>query len=161
MPTTKPSKPAKAEKDKSRYIEAVGRRKSAVARVRIFPSTTKALKEIQTETATVIDAKKLDFAVNGRPVGNFFPTDRLVQSAIKPFAVLNVFFKTTARVQGGGPTAQAESIRLGLARALNKLNEKWHIRLKKTGLLTRDPRMVERKHPGLRKARRPQQWRKR
>jgi len=62
---------------------------------------------------------------------------------------------------GGGITGQAEAIRLGIAHALIILNPIWRSRLKQLGYLKRDPRMVERKHPGLRKARRPQQWRKR
>ena len=164
MPTPKPKTEKKPAKDKSRYIEAIGRRKSATARVRIYPSTTKPLKEItqvEKSATTLIDPKKVDFIVNEKPLDEYFPLKRLTQTALAPFNILNVTFKATVKIQGGGTTAQAESIRLGLSRALNDLNEKWRPRLKSEGFLTRDPRAVERKHPGLRKARRPQQWRKR
>ena len=102
----------------------------------------------------------LDIVINEKPVADYFPKAHLYQTAVAPFSTLNVTFKISARVMGGGEVAQAEAVRLGLARALNKLNEKWHTPLKTAGFLRRDPRTVERKKPGLRKARRPQQWRK-
>ena len=168
MSTTTEKKPApksKAKsKDKSRYIEAIGRRKAATARVRIYPSTNKPLKDVakkDDDRPHLTDPQKLDFTVNEKSLGEYFPTSRLSQTALAPLNILNVTFTTTVKVRGGGVAAQAEAIRLGLSRALNDLNEKWRPRLKSSGFLTVDARKVERKHPGLRKARRPQQWRKR
>lgn len=148
MPTPKPKTPTK---DKNRFIEAIGRRKSAIARVRIYPSTNKRL----------VPEDKLDVVINDKEIAAYFPKEHLYQTAVAPFSALNVAFKISAKVCGGGEVAQAEAVRLGLARALNKLNDKWHTPLKTAGFLRRDPRTVERKKPGLRKARRPQQWRKR
>lgn len=142
-PAKKPVKKTSAAK-KSRYIEGIGRRKAAVARVRIYPSE-----------------KKDDFLVNDLELKDYFPLERLLQTVIAPFNVAGSRFRTTVKVKGGGPSGQAGAIRLGLSRALVSLNENWRSRIKKQGFLTRDPRVVERKKPGLRKARRPQQWRKR
>ena len=169
MPTTTKNKtstkkPTATQKDKNRYIEAIGRRKSATARVRIYPSSNKPLKDVAKKDVKyphLLSAEKFDIKVNEKEVGEYFASERLTQIALSPLGTLNVSFKATVKIQGGGPGAQAEAIRLGLARALNKLNEKWHAPLKAAGFLKRDPRVVERKKPGLRKARLPQQWRKR
>lgn len=154
-----------AEKDRARYVEGIGRRKTAVARVRIYPSTSKPLKEVtqkeENKKTVLLDAQKFDVVINEKTIDAYFGVERLKQTALAPFNALNVVFKTTVKIEGGGQTAQAEAIRLGLSRALETLNEKWRPRLKAMGFLSRDARMVERKHPGLRKARRPQQWRKR
>ncbi|MEK7479110.1 MAG: 30S ribosomal protein S9 [Patescibacteria group bacterium] len=164
MPIVKP-KSIPPVKDRLRYIEAIGRRKSAVARVRIYPSTSTPLKDLvrgEGETHShLVPTEKLDLVINEKTLNNYFAIDRLRQIAAAPFGTLNVVFTTTAMVEGGGASSQAEAVRLGLARALNALNEKWHTPLKSAGFLKRDSRMVERKKPGLRKARRPQQWRKR
>ena len=128
-----------------RYIEGVGRRKAAIARVRITP------------------AAKASFSINGRERDTYF---RIPEHADTAGAALSVLtgtpsFAVSARVSGGGVTAQAEAVRLGLARALIKHNAESRPSLKKAGFLTRDSRVVERKHFGLKKARRAPQWAKR
>lgn len=128
-----------------KYIEAVGRRKTATARVRLYP-----------------EAKEDDFLVGDKSLEEYFAIPQLVQTARDPFNKLNLEgFKVTVRVSGGGLHGQAEAIRLGLARALVKYNPQWRPQLKALGYLTRDARMPERKKPGLKKARRAPQWQKR
>ncbi len=130
-----------------RYFEAVGRRKTAIARVRFFPNKNKEGEEI---------------FINEKKCASYFPFAKQRSTVADPFKALSLKdYYVTAKVQGGGVTAQAEAVRLGIARALILLNPIWRSRLKQFGFLKRDPRMVERKKPGLRKARRPQQWRKR
>ena len=162
-PKPKTTKSTDEQVKSSKYVEGIGRRKTAIARVRVYPSTSKPLKELlkNEDKPHLISTEKLDFTINAKSIKKYFSFDRLIQRAIIPFSVLSIFFKTTVLVKGGGLNAQAEAISLGLSRALSDLNEKWRPRLKSFGLLTRDSRAVERKHPGLRKARRPQQWRKR
>ncbi len=132
------------EKSKEYYLEAVGRRKTAVARVRIYPQE-----------------QVLDFLVNEKKLNDYFPLEKYRLIAQAPFEAVKKYFKTTVKVKGGGVNAQAEAIRHGLARVLVSFDNNFKSILKPLGYLTRDPRMVERKHPGLRKARRAQQWRKR
>lgn len=136
----------KAEK----YFEGVGRRKSAIARVRFYPATSKTAKHALT--------------VNGRESGSYFPLKRLQNDLIAPLKIVRTVpkeFSVSARVTGGGVTAQEEAIRLGLARALVKFSPEFRKELKDLGLLTRDARVVERKKYGRRKARRAPQWKKR
>ena len=148
MPTkseTKTKKPASKEK----YVEAVGRRKTAVARVRLWSGRPKTSKEPEV-------------MVNDISYIKYFPLKKHQTVAKAPFEALSLKeYSATAVVSGGGVSAQAEAIRLGLARTLVALNPLWRVKLKSLGYLKRDPRMVERKKPGFRKARRPQQWRKR
>lgn len=127
------------------YTEAVGRRKTATARVRITP------------------AKETKIVVNDAPVSDYFPSEVLVKAITSVFAVgeHNGTYTVTARVYGGGLSSQAESIRLGIARALVAENSERRKPLKKAGYLKRDPRSKERKKFGLRKARRRPQWSKR
>ena len=133
---------------KDRYFEAVGRRKAAVARVRLFPGAPK-----QTGVS--------DVTVNDKKLSGYF-VKKHAQIAEAPFGVLSLKgHRVTVHVKGGGKSSQAEAVRLGLSRALLLLNPIWRSRLKASGYLKRDPRVVERKKYGLRKARRPQQWRKR
>ncbi len=134
----------KVTENKEKYLEAVGRRKTAIARVRIYP-----------------ESKEKLFVVNEKDLKDYFPLEKHQIKATLPFKVLNLFYKTTVKVLGGGVNAQAEAILHGLARVLVKLNTEFRKTLKPYGFLKRDPRMVERKHFGLRKARRAQQWRKR
>lgn len=134
----------KLENKKDYYIEGIGRRKTSTARVRIYPNQ-----------------KGDGFEVNGKKLEEYFPMKKQVKSAIAPFDVVDKRFKVTVQTKGGGLTGQSESIRLGLSRALVEYNEDWKKRLKMEEYLTRDSRMKERKKPGLRSARRPQQWRKR
>lgn len=126
-----------------RYTEAVGRRKTSVARVRLT-------------------AGKGKVTVNGKDVKSYFEIPRLVAAAKAPLDQLQVSdIDVSAKVVGGGIHAQAEAIRLGIARALVVKDEGWKPRLRAVGFLTRDSRMVERKKYGKLKARRSPQWAKR
>ncbi len=131
---------AKAE----RYIEAIGRRKTAIARVRISTGTGKVL-------------------INDKDPKHYFAMPRLTVIAVSPLEDLKIKenFDVSAHVSGGGIHAQAEAIRLGIARAIVEKNGDWKKRLRVSGFLTRDSRMVERKKYGLKKARRAPQWAKR
>ena len=124
---------------------ATGRRKEAVARVRIVPGTG-------------------EWTINGRTLENYFPHKRHQQIANEPFAELQLEgrFDVLARVHGGGTAGQAGALRLGVARSLNAIDvEANRPALKKAGLLTRDARVVERKKAGLKKARKASQFSKR
>ncbi len=124
---------------------ATGRRKEAVARVRIFPGTGK-------------------WTVNGRELDNYFPNKLHQQVVNEPFVTtqLEGRFDVIARIHGGGITGQAGALRLGVARALNAVDlEANRADLKKAGLLTRDARVIERKKAGLKKARKAPQFSKR
>ncbi len=132
---------------KKRYTEAVGRRKTAVARVRLFSSREK---------------KDEGISVNEKTLEAYFPLEKQRKLVRAPFQILSLDEPSVSvKVCGGGTEAQAEAVRLGIARALVSIDLSYRPRLKALGFLKRDPRMVERKKPGLRKARRPQQWRKR
>lgn len=123
----------------------VGRRKTSVARVFLRPGTGK-------------------FVVNGRELDAYFGTEILRQKARSPFVSASVNageLDVLVNVHGGGITGQADSIRLGLSRALIEKEPELRPVLKKAGFLTRDPRMVERKKFGKRKARRSAQFSKR
>jgi len=128
-----------------RYFEAIGRRKTAVARVRLF---TKGDKE---------------FIVNNKPYQEYFQTKEDQESAVASMKKMKCLdkFRITVKVKGGGHRAQAEAIRHGTARVLVDFNQNFRKRLRKAGFLTRDPRMRERKKFGLRRARRAPQWAKR
>jgi len=135
-----------ATKSSEKYIEAIGRRKSGTARVRITP------------------AKKTSFLINDKSLEEYFPTADLQKIAQESLTGLEDFkqaFEITAKVSGSGIHAQAESVRHGLARALNEYDEELRGQLKKAGFLKRDPRSVERKKPGLKKSRKAAQWSKR
>lgn len=135
---------AKAEKS-DRYFEAIGRRKTAVARVRLF---TKGDKE---------------FLVNNKPYKQYFLMPEDQENCVSSMNKMKCLdkFRVTVKVQGGGHSAQAEAIRHGTARVLVDFNENFRKRLRKAGFLTRDPRMRERKKFGLKRARRAPQWAKR
>ena len=128
-----------------KYFEATGRRKTAIARVRLY---TKGDKVIE---------------VNNMAFTKYFPTKTLQATALSSLDKMKSLdrFKVTAMVKGGGVNAQAEAVRHGIARALVIFNPDYRKRLRKAGFLTRDPRMKERKKPGLRRARRAPQWSKR
>ena len=128
-----------------RYWEGVGRRKTAVARVRIYTRGDKGL------------------WVNGRPLAEYFTYAHLQHIASAAVEIMKSFdrFRVVAKVKGGGIHAQAEAVRHGSARALVLFNSDFRKRLKREGMLTRDSRMVERKKFGLKKARRAPQWAKR
>jgi len=126
------------------YFWGTGRRKTAVARVRIRPGTGQ-------------------FLVNGREAEKYFPFERDRQSIVQPLRVTDTLGKIDVfvNVHGGGTTGQAEAIVLGLARALKEANPDYEPGLRNTGLLTRDSRIVERKKPGQAGARRRFQYSKR
>ncbi|MET0806041.1 MAG: 30S ribosomal protein S9 [Lacisediminihabitans sp.] len=124
---------------------AVGRRKQAIARVRIVPGTGKA-------------------TVNGRELAEYFPNKLHQQLINDPFKVLDLLdsYDVTARITGGGPSGQAGALRLAIARSLNEIDrENNRAALKKAGFLTRDARVIERKKAGLKKARKASQFSKR
>lgn len=143
-------KEVKPELKAKRFYEGVGRRKTAVAQVRLF-----AVKPFEEEIGKII--------VNGKPYQEYFKTANLKQSveaSLKKIKLLNRF-EVTAKVKGGGITGQAEAIRHGIARALIVFNPDFRKKLKKAMYLKRDPRMKERKKFGLKGARRAPQWAKR
>ncbi|HET7039687.1 MAG TPA: 30S ribosomal protein S9 [Gemmatimonadales bacterium] len=123
---------------------AVGRRKTSVARVYLTPGSGK-------------------WSVNGRTLGDYFPRQSLVQHIQQPFQVTDTLgaFDVKVRVAGGGQTGQAGALRLGVARALVSADEQHRRKLRAHGLLTRDPRAVERKKPGRPGARKRFQFSKR
>jgi small subunit ribosomal protein S9 len=125
--------------------QAVGRRKEAVARVRLTPGTG------------VI-------TVNGRSFEDYFPNKLHQQLITDPFTVLKLggAYDVSARITGGGPSGQAGALRLGIARALNEIDrDNNRPDLKKSGFLSRDARVKERKKAGLKKARKAPQYSKR
>ncbi len=133
------------EKRKPGFLQAVGRRKESVARVKMFKNG------------------KGGATVNGKDIKEYFGTDFLVDLALGALNNVSQLNKIdiSAKVNGGGKKGQAESIRLATARALLLLNPIFKKNLRKAGYLTRDPRMKERKKFGLKKARRAPQWAKR
>ena len=132
------------EPKRERYFEAVGRRKTAIARVRLY-------------------TKKTGIEVNNQDFQKYFPILRLQKKITAPLEKMKIINKLGAvvKVKGGGINAQAEAISLGIARALVKFNPDFRKRLRRVGYLTRDARVVERKKYGLKKARRAPQWQKR
>jgi small subunit ribosomal protein S9 len=129
----------------TKYIEAVGRRKTAIARVRIE------------------EASKPTVTINGKALNDFFPValdQNTVMEALK-VTENDAKYSISAKVNGGGVRSQAESVRLGVARALLKVDAELRKTLKKPGFLKRDPRAKERRKFGLKKARKAPQWSKR
>jgi len=155
MPESTKNKKSKKEdtpKDISKsYFEGVGRRKRAVARVRLF--TCGPDQSIETG----------NFSVNGKNYKEYFPTITLQKIVEDPFIKLKSTnrFMGTVKAKGGGINAQAEAVRHGTSRALILFDINFRKKLKKSGFLKRDPREVERKKFGLKKARRAPQWSKR
>ena len=126
---------AKIVAGKKDYTEALGRRKTAVARVRLYPSS------------------KMEFNINGKSLEEFFGTEELRKKVQEAFDVTKEKYLVSIFVKGSGINAQAEASRLGVARALVKIDSELRGDLKERGFLKRDPRSVERKKPGLKKAR--------
>ncbi|RJQ37416.1 30S ribosomal protein S9 [Candidatus Parcubacteria bacterium] len=128
-----------------RYWEAVGRRKTAIARARLYTKGDKGI------------------WVNEKPIAEYFHYGNYQRSAISALETMNTAdrFRTLITVRGGGPHAQAEAVRHATARALVRFNADFRKRLKRAGYLTRDARAKERKKFGLRGARRAPQWAKR
>lgn len=125
------------------YTEAVGRRKTASARVRLLP------------------AKSLTLTVNNRAAHEYFPLPIMVDTATAPLKAVGGTYTVTAIVKGGGHKAQAEAVRHGISRALVAIDLGVRKDLKQKGFLKRDPRAKERKKFGLKAARRAPQWSKR
>jgi len=124
---------------------ATGRRKEAIARVRIVPGTGR-------------------WTINGRTLENYFPNKVHQQEVNEPFKTLGLDdkFDVIVRIHGGGISGQAGALRLGIARCLNQIDEEaFRPSLKKAGFLTRDARIKERKKYGLKKARKAPQYSKR
>nr|WP_188550159.1 30S ribosomal protein S9 [Sediminivirga luteola] len=125
--------------------QAVGRRKQAIARVRLVPGSGQ-------------------WTINGRDLETYFPNKLHQQLVNEPFRLLDLEgrFDVHVRLEGGGPSGQAGAVRLGVARSLNAIDqENNRAELKKAGFLTRDPRAKERKKAGLKKARKAPQYSKR
>lgn len=125
------------------YIEAIGRRKTSVARVRITP------------------ASKISISINDEEFEKYFPTMMLRKTVLSVFDDVEGKFTVTAKLSGGGISSQAEALRHGLARALVSHEPSLRTKLKVKGFLKRDPRAKERKKFGLKAARRAPQWSKR
>jgi len=128
-----------------RYYQGTGRRKTAVARVRLFPGNG-------------------DFVVNGKSLAEYFGQRELFAKELaRPLELTGnvTSFNVLAKVRGGGMAGQVSAVRHGIARALLDANAELRPVLKKAGLLTRDPRMKERKKPGLKRARKAPQYTKR
>ena len=126
------------------YYSATGRRKKSIARVRITEGTGK-------------------ITINGKDIEEYFGMETLKVIVRQPLTITNTISKydVIAKVNGGGYTGQAGAVRHGIARALNEANPEYRPILKSNGLLTRDPRMKERKKYGLKKARKAPQFSKR
>ena len=125
-------------------IHKIGRRKKAIARA-------------------YIEEGKGDFNINGRDLDTYFSTEVLKYKVKQPFMLTETLgqYDVSVKVHGGGNTGQAEAIRLAISRALCDINQEFRGILKPEGLLTRDPRMVERKKYGQKKARKKFQFSKR
>lgn len=145
MATKTVKKAEKVEKAEV-YFYGLGRRKASIAQVRIFPSE-----------------KGGEAVINKRKMKDYFPTLGMQNSFAVPFNVAGVAekFRVEIAVQGGGRKGQLGACVLGMARSLVKFNPELKKLLKAEGLMTRDSRVVERKKPGLKKARKSPQWAKR
>jgi small subunit ribosomal protein S9 len=127
------------------YFEGIGRRKESTARVRVMSGTG-------------------NFVVNDKPIEAYFPRLGDIEAICAPFRTIGQernTYDVTVKVNGGGITGQTDSVQLGLARALAKMNGEVVPLLRKDGLLTRDPRIKERKKPGLKRARKAPTYTKR
>ncbi len=131
--------------DENRYYQGTGRRKSAVARVKLFPGNG-------------------EITVNGKEPEDYFGPRAAIQHDIRrPLELTDTLthFSVQIKVRGGGPVGQAGAMRLGIARALLDSDAELRPALKKAGLLVRDARIKERKKPGLKRARKRPQYTKR
>lgn len=134
----------KVEKSSDKYIEAIGRRKTSVARVRLTP------------------ASKTSFVINERDLASYFPTAELRHVVEHPLKVSKSGpFKVSAKIKSGGVHSQAEAVRHAIAKALSLHDETLRKSMKAEGFLKRDPRAKERRKFGLKKARKAPQWSKR
>lgn len=129
----------------AQYYEGIGRRKESTARVRLMTGSGK-------------------FTVNEKEGAAFFTRMGDLEDIMRPFGAVGqeaAKYDVSVHVNGGGTTGQTEAVRLGIARALQTINEEWTSALRKKGLLTRDARVKERKKPGLKKARKAPTYTKR
>lgn len=141
MPVPTFEKPAALN---GKYIFATGRRKTAIANIRLFEGSE-------------------DSTVNKKKLSEYFSEQNQHDTALRPLALTGLMndYYFTAHVSGGGRSSQVEAVRHGIAQALSGMNTDLQMVLKKNGFLTRDDRKKERKKPGLRGARRAPQWAKR
>jgi small subunit ribosomal protein S9 len=125
-------------------VQATGRRKSSVARVRLYDGSGQ-------------------FTLNGRTINDYFPDAALRLRVLEPLKLVDAEgrYDVHAKLEGGGSTGQSDALRLGISRGLVAIDSELRSTLKKEGMLTRDARRVERKKYGLRKARRAPQFTKR
>jgi small subunit ribosomal protein S9 len=130
--------------DRKQIIWTIGKRKTAVARIRLWPGTGA-------------------ITVNERSLEQYFPRETAQMRIMEPFEITETKgqFDVLARVRGGGTSAQADAVRHGISRALTQTSEALRPALRKNGMLTRDPREVERKKYGRHKARKRPQYSKR
>ncbi|MFA5993414.1 MAG: 30S ribosomal protein S9 [Parcubacteria group bacterium] len=130
-----------------KYFYAVGKRKTSIAQVRIY----------------AVEKEAKGIVVNGKDVKEYFTIERHVEAITAPLALVGLVdkFDISVKVNGGGVMGQAEAAKLGVARALVVYDETLKKTLKDVGFLTRDARVVERKKPGKKKARKSSQWAKR
>jgi small subunit ribosomal protein S9 len=147
-------KPERAPSGPEKYYEAVGRRKEAVARVRVYTR--------KSTDAQASDDKAI-ITIDGKSYYDYFKDPRLqviVESPLRKLKSLSRF-KATIKLSGGGIRGQADAIKLGLSRALVLFDSNFSKKLRKAGYLTRDARVKERRKYGLKKARKAPQWAKR
>jgi len=128
-----------------KYYQTIGRRKTAVAQVRLYPSGTGKV------------------TINNKDIKDYFPTETLRAVAVAPLREVgkSAEMDVTVRAVGGGMTGQADAVKMGIARALVKYDDTMKAVVRTHGFLTRDARKKERKKFGLKGARRAKQWRKR
>ncbi len=140
-----PKNTKEKESKKEKYFESVGKRKTAVARVRLF------------------EKGKGKFTINDKDLKKYFPTSDLQKIATEALEKTDYSgkFDVSVKVTGSGIHSQAEAIRHGISRSLVEFDSELRRKLRRAGFLTRDPRQRERKKFGLRRARRARQWRKR
>ena len=142
---TKTEKTQEKKTVKESYFEAVGRRKTSIARVRMF------------------EAPKNSFTVNDKDIEAYFPTEHLRMTVKEPMvkSKVNKKFRVTVLLKGGGISSQAGAMRHGISRALLVFDSELRKKLKQAGFIKRDPRAKERRKFGLKKARKAPQWSKR
>lgn len=138
------NKEVKTSQFKGKYIQTVGRRKTATCTVRLYQG-------------------KGEMMVNDKPIDQYFTITNWKEIVMKPFELTGTSnqFNVSIRAQGGGQTGQADAIRMGIARGLVEYNNENRPILRKTDMLKRDPRRKERKKPGLKRARKAPQFSKR
>ena len=141
----KTEKTEEKKASKGAYFEAVGRRKTSIARVRMF------------------EAPKNSFTVNDKDIEAYFPTETLRMTVKEPMvkSKVNKKFRVTVLLKGGGISSQAGAMRHGISRALLVFDSELRKKLKQAGFIKRDPRAKERRKFGLKKARKAPQWSKR